>query len=99
MKYVKHVLDRHKVNRLSIDNKYSKDRVTRTPKNTQISGYCIQHYCQYSFGIIKQLLLVLAVNIIIVHPLDVVFPRARTNNDLQNITYKTKDRVTRTSLK
>ena len=25
-------------------------------KNTQISVYCIQYYCKYSFGIIKQLL-------------------------------------------
>jgi hypothetical protein len=44
-------------------------------KNTQISVYCIQHYCKYSFGIIKQLLPALAVNIIIVHPCDVAFPR------------------------
>ena len=44
-------------------------------KNTQISVYCIQHYCKESFGIIKQLLPALAVNIIIVHPCDVVFPR------------------------
>ena len=40
-------------------------------KNTQISVYCIQHYCKESFGIIKQLLPALAVNIIIVHPWDV----------------------------
>ena len=46
-------------------------------KNTQISVYGIQHYCKQSFGIIKQLLLALAVNIIIVHPWDVVFPRAK----------------------
>jgi hypothetical protein len=82
-------------------------------KNTQISVYCIQHYCpsplrkiyyivnlppwgnvyyivfiphskpsyllKYckSFGIIKQLLPALAVNIIIVHPWDVVFPLAK----------------------
>ena len=46
-------------------------------KSTQISVYCIQHYCQQSFGIIKQLLPALAVNIIIVHPWDVVFPRAK----------------------
>jgi hypothetical protein len=46
-------------------------------KNTQISVYCIQHYCKYSFGIIKQLLPALAVNIIIVHPCDVAFPRAK----------------------
>jgi hypothetical protein len=33
----------------------------KTPdKNTQISVYCIQHYCKYSFGIIKQLLPALA---------------------------------------
>ena len=46
-------------------------------KNTQISVYCIQHYCEWSLGIIKQLLPALAVNIIIVHPWDVVFPRAK----------------------
>ena len=46
-------------------------------KNTQISVYCIQHYCKQSFGIIKQLLPALAVNIIIVHPWDVVFPPAK----------------------
>ena len=46
-------------------------------KNTQISVYCIQHYSKQNFGIIKQLLPALAVNIIIVHPLDVVFPRAK----------------------
>ena len=46
-------------------------------KNTQISVYCIQHYCKYSFGIIKQLLPSLGVNIIIVHPWDVFFPGAK----------------------
>ena len=46
-------------------------------KNTQISVYCIQHYCKQSFDIIKQLLPALAVNIIIVHPWDVVFPWAK----------------------
>ena len=51
----------------------------KTPdKNTQISVYCIQHYCKQIFGIIKQLLPALAVNIIIVDPWDVVFPRAKT---------------------
>ena len=33
-------------------------------KNTQISVYCTQHYYKQSFGIIKQLLPALAVNII-----------------------------------
>ena len=42
-------------------------------KNTHISVYCIQHYCKQSFSIIKQLMLALAVNIIIVYPWDVVF--------------------------
>ena len=46
-------------------------------KNTQISVYCIQHYCKQSFGKIKQLLPAFAVNIIIVHPWNVVFPRAK----------------------
>ena len=46
-------------------------------KNTQISVYCIQHYCKWSFSIIKQLLPALAVNIIIVHPRGVVFPSAK----------------------
>jgi hypothetical protein len=46
-------------------------------KNTQISVYCIRHYCKQSFDIIKQLLPALAVNIIIVHPWDVAFPRAK----------------------
>jgi hypothetical protein len=41
-------------------------------KITQISVYCIQHYWKWSFGIIKQLLPALAVNIIIVHPRDIV---------------------------
>ena len=45
-------------------------------KNTQISVYCIQHYCKQNFGIIKQLLPALAVTIIIVPLWDVVFPRA-----------------------
>jgi hypothetical protein len=53
-------------------------------KNTQISVYCIQHYCKQSFGIIKQLLPALAVNIIIVHPLDVVFPRENTTPRVNN---------------
>ena len=48
-------------------------------KNTQISVYCIQHYCIQNFGIIKQLLPALAVNIIIIHPWDVVFPRAKAS--------------------
>ena len=46
-------------------------------KNTQISVYCIQHYCKQSFGLIQQLLPALAVNIIIVHPWDVAFARAK----------------------
>jgi hypothetical protein len=46
-------------------------------KNTQISVYCIQHYCKKSFGIIKQLLPALVVNIIIVDLWDVEFPRAK----------------------
>ena len=46
-------------------------------KNTQISVYCIQHYCKQRFGIIKQLLPALAVNIISVHPWDVLFQGAK----------------------
>ena len=48
-------------------------------KNTQISVYCIKHYCIWSFGIIKQLLPALAVNIIIVHP-RVLFILSAGNN-------------------
>ena len=56
-------------------------------KNTQISVYCIQHYCKQSFGIIKQVMPALVVNIIIIHPWDVVFTRAKAlgeNNTFNN---------------